>query len=654
MSAIRKLGILFLLIGILAGGIALGVAGRGRLLAAFASATRQGPPAASAPAAARQLWTCAMHPQVIKEEPGNCPICNMPLEPMRMDAGIAGAAPQAGERKIKYWWDPMLNPPYISDRPGKSPMGMDLVPVYDDEISGGTAVRIDPVVVQNMGVRVAKVIVGPLQSTVRTVSYLMEPEQNHTEINLRVSGWIQKLYADYDGKEVAAGDPLFDLYSPDLQVAIDELIAARRGRDSVAMDDDAALRQSADALFEAAQRRLELLGLDPAAVNALAALNKAPATVTFKSPRSGHITEKMVIEGAAVKAGDRVMVVANRQDMWLEVQIYEHQLPYVKLGTAVRARLTALPNEVLRGNVTFIYPHIDPLSRTARVRITVPNASHDLHEGMYATAEIDVRIAQRALMVPREAVLDSGVRQIVFVAEDGGHFSPRKVTVGEPGNDGMVQILSGLAPGETVVISGQFLLDSESRMKEAIEKHLSQGLLTPGAPVVAATMNAPATQELSDAPETAPAIVARASNRQADAVFVAYLDLTKWLGKVQSGTNAADIAALDAAARQLAAAPLDPETKMLGQQVLRTATALDGQTIDRQRKNLIALGDAVIALADRVPPSAGVADKLYVIKCPMTGGSWLQVDDNIANPFFAATMKTCGGVVRSIPAGGIK
>jgi membrane fusion protein, copper/silver efflux system len=650
MNVFRKIRSVVLFLVVLALGVTLGVIGRARVIARLDRVIHPHPASTAVAPAVKQLWTCAMHPQVIKEEPGNCPICNMPLEPMHMDTASAGTPPQQRERKIKYWWDPMYNPPYISNRPGKSPMGMDLLPVYEDEISAGTPVKIDPVVVQNMGVRVAKVVEGPLHSTVRTVSYLMEPEQNHTEINLRVSGWIQKLYADYDGKEVAVGDPLFDLYSPDLEVAVDELIAARRGRDSVPADADATLRQSADALYNAAQRKLELLGLDAAAVAALAKLEKAPATVTFRSPRAGHITEKAVIEGAAVKSGDRVMVVANRQDMWLEVQIYEHQLPYVRLGTPVRARLAALPDKVLTGNVTFIYPHIDPMSRTARVRITVPNASHDLHEGMYATADIDVQIAPRTLMVPREAVLDSGVRQIVFVAEEGGeagHFSPRKVTVGEPGNDGMLQIVSGLAPGETVVTSGQFLLDSESRMKEAIQKHLSERLLAPGTQVAAA----PAATHPA---ETMPAAATMPSSKQADAVFLAYLDMMKSLGKVQSGSDPADFSALKQAATQLIATPPDSDANTLGQRVLQAATSLEGQTIDQQRKNLIPLGDAVIALADHIPPSAAVAEKLYVIKCPMTGGSWLQIDDNIANPFFAATMKTCGGVVRTIPAGGAK
>lgn len=176
--------------------------------------------------AGKQLYTCGMHPQVIRDEPGVCPICGMELTPLHKDANPAAKA--SGEREILYWWDPMMSPPYIADRPGKSPMGMDLVPVYADEASAGAEIVIDPTIVQNMGVRVATAEEGRLARTIRAAGYLAEAEPNRHDVNLRVSGWIERLYADVEGMHVHAGDPLFDLYSPDLQVAIEELIAARR------------------------------------------------------------------------------------------------------------------------------------------------------------------------------------------------------------------------------------------------------------------------------------------------------------------------------------------------------------------------------------------------------------------------------------------
>ncbi len=447
-------------------------------------------------AAPKQLYTCSMHPQVIQDHPGNCPICHMELEPLKVNASGSATQSAKQDRKILYWTDPMYNPPYIADKPGKSPMGMDLIPVYADEVSGGTAVSIDPVVVQNMGVRVAKVMRGPLYFTVRAVGTFIEPEQNHTEINLRVSGWIQKLYVNQDGMAVAKGDPLFDLYSPELTTASDELITAHKAVYANGVGNDSIIKDSASAIVGGARRKLELLGLSDEQINAIAMMDAAPKTITFKSPMGGHVTEKTVVEGSAIKAGERVMRIADRSTMWLQVQIYERDLPLVKEGTSVAAILTAVPGKIFEGKVDFIYPHLDMMTRTAMARLIFPNVGHELREGMYASATIQSTVAESTLMVPREAIIDSGTRQIVFIAEGNGHFAPRKITVGLSGSSDagsspeLVQVLTGLDGTETVVTSGQFLLDSESRLQEAIEKHLRVVASTPASDSIAPAKSA--------------------------------------------------------------------------------------------------------------------------------------------------------------------
>ena len=173
----------------------------------------------------RQLWTCGMHPQVIQDHPGTCPICHMKLTPLKSDSDDDMGTAANGKRKILYYWDPMLGPSSMRTLLGKSAMGMDLVPVYEDEQSAGPTVRIDPTIVQNMGVRTAEVSRGPLEKTVRTVGTLEVPETGQYEVNLRVNGWIKKLYANQEGMHIHKGEPLFDLYSPDLQLAQEELIA---------------------------------------------------------------------------------------------------------------------------------------------------------------------------------------------------------------------------------------------------------------------------------------------------------------------------------------------------------------------------------------------------------------------------------------------
>ena len=244
---------------------------------------------APATAAAKQLWTCGMHPQVIQDHPGECPICHMELTPLKSEAASASTT---GERKVKYWWDPMMNPPYIADKPGTSPMGMELVPVYEDEIRGGQAVTIDPVIVQNMGVRTTPVVLGSIQQQIRVAGYLEEPEPLHRDINLRVNGWIEKLYANIDGMPITKGQPLLELYSPEIQVAIGELIAARRSREAGEAATDEQARRTAEMLYQASARKLELWGLEPKQVEELGKLEKAPETVTFVAPIGGHLTEK--------------------------------------------------------------------------------------------------------------------------------------------------------------------------------------------------------------------------------------------------------------------------------------------------------------------------------------------------------------------------
>jgi Cu(I)/Ag(I) efflux system membrane fusion protein/cobalt-zinc-cadmium efflux system membrane fusion protein len=600
---------------------------------------------AAAPGGAKQLWTCGMHPQVIQDHPGDCPICHMELTPLKTEA--ASSTPSApAERKVKYWWDPMMNPPYISQQPGKSPMGMDLVPVYEDEVAAGPGVTIDPVIVQNMGVRVTPVVFGSVQREIRVVGYLEEPEPLHRDINLRVRGWIEKLNADTDGMPITKGQPLFELYSPDIQVALNELITSRKSLDVAS---DAQAKQTAQVLFQSTVRKLELWGLEKPQVEALAKLDKAPETVTFIAPIGGHLTEKKVYEGAGVEAGMMVMRLADRHRMWVDAQVYEQQLPLVKIGSKARATIVSEPGKTFEGEVVFIHPHIDPATRTALVRIQIPNEDYHLRQGMYATVDIVSEPTPPATVVPREAVIDTGTRQIVFASMGGGRFEPRLVKLGLSGNDGLVQVLSGLAPNEQVVTSGQFLLDSESRLKEAIQKHLSDGLAvkTPPADHSAhAAVPAP-----SSAPTATPAVSLNVPHT--DEIAVAYLQLSQALGAKQQSDDALNVDALASAARQ-ASEHASRESKPLAQAVLTASEAMSGKPLAEQRKAFLDVSNAVVALLDRSAPSAKVADELYVAHCPMAfndaGATWLQKDKLIANPYYATAMKSCGSVQRTITA----
>ena len=636
---VRRVAVAVIILAAFAGGFFLrdrvrGHAGHGD--AAVAAASQGG---------AKQLWTCGMHPQVIQDKPGDCPICHMELTPLKTEAA-ASTAP--AERRVKYWWDPMMNPPYISQQPGKSPMGMDLVPVYEDEVKAGPAVTIDPVIVQNMGVRVVPVVFGSVQREVRVVGYLEEPEPLHRDINLRVRGWIEKLYADTDGMPIQKGQKLFDLYSPDIQVAVNELITARKSLEAAT---DGQAKQTAQVMFQSTARKLELWGLEKPQVDALAKLEKSPETVTFIAPIGGHLTEKKVYEGAGVESGMMVMRIADRNRMWVETQVYEQQLSLVKLGSKARATIVSEPGKLYEAEVVFIHPHIDPQTRTALVRLQIPNDDYQLRQGMYATVDILTEPTPPAPVVPRETIIDTGTRQIAFVTTGDGKFEPRLVKLGISGRDGLVQVLSGLAPNEQVVTSGQFLLDSESRLKEAIQKHLSGNLASKAPPSDAHAAHAAGMPAPASSPTTAAAPPLNIPHT--DEIAVAYLQLSQALGAKQQTDDPLNVTAVMTAAKQ-AAEHATGEGKPLAEAVLKAAEEMQGKSIVEQRKAFLKVSNAVIALLDRSAPSASVAPELFVAHCPMafddSGASWLQKNRPIANPYYATAMKSCGAVERVIAA----
>ena len=634
----------------------------------------------SAQGGSKTLWTCSMHPQVLQDEPGVCPICHMQLSPLNVseasaDEGQCKASKSGPEgcrqpstkdgakgRKVKYWWDPMLNPPYISDKPGKSPMGMDLIPVYEDEapLPSAGAITIDPVMVQNMGVRVATVTESPLRRSIRAVGYLEEAQPNIQEVNLRVSGWIRRLYANTEGMHLEAGAALFDLYSPELQVAVEELITARRAKDALPSDASGISGRSAKMLYDAAVRKLELLGLPRRQMNELAKLDRSPETITFTSPITGHVTEKLVVEGAAVKAGDRVFRIVDHSTLWLDAQVFEQDLPFVALGQKATASIASRPGELVDGTIIFIHPHLENMTRTAMVRLAIPNPSLNLRPAMYATVMITAELASRVVTVPREAVIDTGEEQLAFVALEHGRFEPRKIKMGLSADGGMVQVLEGLAPGEPVVVSGQFLLDSESRLREAIRKFLdAKKQQAPGTPSPAQAM--PDMQGMHDEMgNTASAASGGATSAKSagtrppevDPVVATYLKVSAALGAPQKADRPVDLTELVGAAHTLHAAAKGTEHETLAADIAKAAEAMRGQPIDRQRELFKALSAKVIALVEGVLPSRKVAEKLYLVHCPMAEADWLQATGEIANPFFPDTMKQCGQVTKTFDTTG--
>ncbi|MGB7062786.1 MAG: efflux RND transporter periplasmic adaptor subunit [Candidatus Zixiibacteriota bacterium] len=413
-----------------------------------------------------QLYSCGMHPDIISEEPGNCPICGMKLTPIKT-APVATTTPK-GERKIKYWRAPM-DPTYISDEPGKSPMGMDLVPVYEDEIAQG-AISIDPMTVQNMGLRTALVKTGKLTRTVRTVGHVDYDEKKLYIVNTKITGWIEKLHVNTTGEVVQKGQPLLEIYSPELVSTQEEYLSALKNYSELKDSPYEEARAGGLELLNSTQKRMEYWDIDRSQIEALKRDRKIKKTLTLYSPANGVVLHKNAVEGAHVKAGSDLYRIADFSTVWVLAHIYEYELPYIKLGQKAQMSLSYLPGEVFQGKVIYVYPYLDQKTRDVKIRLEFPNLGYRLKPEMYANVVIESELPGERILIPEEAVIRSGKREIVFVDMGEGRYAPREITTGVSGQGDVVEVKKGLMAGEMIVVSGQFMLDSESKTQEAIQK----------------------------------------------------------------------------------------------------------------------------------------------------------------------------------------
>ena len=428
-----------------------------------------------------QLWTCGMHPEVILEEPGQCPKCGMNLVPLRQssDSDESGELDKAeGKGKILYWQAPM-NPSEIYDAPGKSKMGMDLVPVYDSstgsELSSfGFTVRIDPATVQNMGVRTALVQKTDFTRIIRTVGKVDYNEEKTYVVTTKITGWIEKLQVNITGQPVRRGQTLLEIYSPDLVTTQQEYLLALKNREVVGASKYAEISSGAETLVRSTRQRLVYWDIPESDIRQLEKTGKVRKTLRLTSPINGIVTHKNAMDGGYVKEGMKLYEIADLSTVWVYASIYDDETPWIFSGQEAEIELSYDPGRVLRGKVSYIYPYLDEKTRDTRVRIVFANPGLKLKPGMYANVKIATKPIRDAIVIPTEAVIRSGQRDLVFVSRGNGRFQPREVRTGEESGNGMIRVISGLAEGEEIVISAQFLLDSESRLQEAIRKMLDE------------------------------------------------------------------------------------------------------------------------------------------------------------------------------------
>ncbi len=378
-------------------------------------------------------YFCPMHPTYTSDRPGDCPICSMKLVPIKSSAAMAE---------------------HGSDTNAHAPM-----------VPGRVAVTVDGEKQQTIGVRSSPVERRDLSKSVRTTAIVQHDETRLIKIAPRFGGFVRKLFVNYTGQDVKKGDPLFSVYSPELFATEREYLLARdQANKSKTGSPD--LQKTAERLLEGAKKRLALWQISDEEIQQLEKRGQPNDELVFRSPATGHVVSKTAVEGKSFMAGESLYEIADLSHLWLRAFVYEYELPLIKVGQKAHVTFSSAPGEVFESSITFIYPHIDPQTRRAELRLELENRNHQIKPDMWADVEIEVSLGN-TLVIPDSAVIDTGTRFVAFVDKGEGRFEPREVKVGGK-TDEFYQVLEGLQEGEKVVTRALFLIDSESQLKAAV------------------------------------------------------------------------------------------------------------------------------------------------------------------------------------------
>jgi Cu(I)/Ag(I) efflux system membrane fusion protein/cobalt-zinc-cadmium efflux system membrane fusion protein len=390
--------------------------------------------------------------------------------------GAAGAtdSPCPGGVAPLYWKAPM-DPTFVRDEPGKSPMGMDLVPecpsASGDAPEG--AVVIDSATMQNIGVRTTVAETRDLARSVRAVGRVAYDERRVAHVHTKVQGWVERLFVDFVGQTVKRGEPLFEIYSPELVATQEELLLAARYQEATEESPFDDVRGGGESLFAATKRRLALWDVADRDIERLLETGKVKRTLTLYAPASGVVTRLGVRSGMEVQPNANLYTIADLSKVWVLADVYEYELPWLELGQEATVELSYLPGKAMKGELTYIAPFLDPRTRTVEVRLELDNEAGKLKPEMFGNATIAGTPRPGVVAIPSDAVIRSGTRTLAVVALGEGRFEPRDVELGLDSGDGWLEIRAGLEAGERVVVSSQFLIDSESNLQEAVKKLLA-------------------------------------------------------------------------------------------------------------------------------------------------------------------------------------
>ncbi|GAA4469681.1 hypothetical protein GCM10023156_62090 [Novipirellula rosea] len=530
-----------------------------------------------------------------------------------------------------------MHPWVILPEPGLCPIcHMDLTPLDPAKLTG--EIVIDPVVVQNIGVRLTPVTTGPLTKEIRTVGTITYDETATKDVNTKISGWIEQLDVDETGVQVKQGEPLFELYSPELYQAQEEYLVALNSRSQLSRN-----------LLDDSRTKLEFFDIGPDQIKELEKRGKAKRTLTVTSPHTGIVIDKNAKEGMKIEPGMRVYQIADLSKVWVMATLYEYQLPYVKVGQPVVMTLEYLPNETFEGKVAYIYPYLQKESRQVKVRIEFANPDGVLKPGMFATLQLANTLDQQAVLAPREAIIATGTRKVAFVSLGAGKFEPRNVETGIETQKGLIEIRSGLKPGEEVVVSGQFLLDSESKMRSALAKMVRGDMASDQIPGGSTAVKTASTIRVPNAVTT-----------QLSRLLNGYFAIGDSLAANSLKSLTASTTEISNSLAAMVDVPLteapdfwnkSSETVAIRAKAEQLAQATD---LEAARVIYASLSQPMAELVKQIGVPNSFGQPIEAMTCPMyppkVGGAvWLQPTGSARNPYMGLEMLRCVGDRTTLP-----